>query len=165
MAKTIWVTLQRTDRSPWWGLPLYVDGLFFKWVVQAPTGFFSSIFFFGNTLPETSSSHLKVDGWKITSLLKRSIFSGKLFVSGRVGMFDHTQRNVLSQASIKWFHWWISRRFFVYLKLALSTLRELRSQGMMFFLQNEEPKNPRILNITRVHQNNSSLELLIANPY
>ena len=62
---------------------------------------FSSICFVGDTLPETNSSHLKVDGWKITFLLKRSIFSGELFVSGRVGMLDHTQRHVLSQASIQ----------------------------------------------------------------
>ena len=37
----------------------------------------------GNTLPETNSSHLKMDGWNITSLLGWPIFRG--YVSFREG--------------------------------------------------------------------------------
>ena len=37
-----------------------------------------------NTLPETNSSPLKMDGWNTTFLLGRPIFRGELLVSGRV---------------------------------------------------------------------------------
>ena len=36
------------------------------------------------TLPETNSSHLKMDGWNTTFLLGWPIFRGELLVSGRV---------------------------------------------------------------------------------
>ena len=135
---TISVTLQRTDRS------MLMIRFVFQMGGSTTNGILFFIVFFGNTLPETNSSHLKADGW-LLSFWKGLLFSGELFVSGRVGMLDHTQRNVLSQASIQWYNWWISRRFFVYLKLALSTLRELRSQGMMFCFAKwgaKEPQNP-----------------------
>ena len=37
-----------------------------------------------NTLPETNSSHLKMDGWKMNFLLGWPIFRCELLVSGRV---------------------------------------------------------------------------------
>ena len=43
------------------------------------------------TLPETNSSHLKMDGWKMQFLLGRfGLFSGvnSLLVSGRVSTFN-----------------------------------------------------------------------------
>ena len=36
------------------------------------------------TLPETNSSHLKMDGWNTTFLLGPGLFSGAILVSGRV---------------------------------------------------------------------------------
>ena len=39
------------------------------------------------TLPETNTSHLKVDGWKTSFLLGPGLFSGaKILVSGSVGL-------------------------------------------------------------------------------
>ena len=38
----------------------------------------------GNTLPETNSSHLKMDDWKTSFLLGWPIFRCELLVSGRV---------------------------------------------------------------------------------
>ena len=38
-----------------------------------------------DTLPETNSSHLKMDGWNTTFLLGRPTFRGKMLVLGMVG--------------------------------------------------------------------------------
>ena len=44
------------------------------------------------TLPETNSSPLKIDGWKMNFLLGPGIFSGtKMLVSGRVDEKFHEQ--------------------------------------------------------------------------
>ena len=49
------------------------------------------------TLPETNSSHLKMDGWNTSFLLGWPIFRGEMLVSGRVtatcfpGKFPHLQ--------------------------------------------------------------------------
>ena len=42
------------------------------------------IVFSKNTLPETNSSHLKMDGWNTSFLLGRPILRRELLVSGRV---------------------------------------------------------------------------------
>ena len=44
------------------------------------------------TLPETNSSHLKMDGWKTTFLLGPGLFSGAMLVSGRISknIYSHT---------------------------------------------------------------------------
>ena len=45
---------------------------------------FADVAFFGGCLPfpETNSSHLKMDGWKTSFLLRRPICRGELLVSG-----------------------------------------------------------------------------------
>ena len=51
--------------------------------------------------PETNSSHLKMDGWKTTFLLARSIFRGKLLVLGRVvWMIPETRSVTVVQTTI-----------------------------------------------------------------
>ena len=40
------------------------------------------------SLPETNSSHLKMDGWNTTFLLGRPIFRGELLVSGRISQVE-----------------------------------------------------------------------------
>ena len=39
------------------------------------------------TLPETNSSHLNIDGWKMSFLLGWPIFRGELLVSGSVLLY------------------------------------------------------------------------------
>ncbi len=41
-----------------------------------------------NTLPETNSSHLKMDGWNTSFLLGWSIFRCEMLVSGRVSVLQ-----------------------------------------------------------------------------
>ena len=45
---------------------------------------FHGWFWGGFTLPETNSSHLKMDGWKTSFLLGWPIFRGELLVLGSV---------------------------------------------------------------------------------
>ena len=45
----------------------------------------------GATLPETNSSHLKMDGWNTTFLLGWPIFRCELLVSGRVICFPRLE--------------------------------------------------------------------------
>ena len=45
-------------------------------------------FFGGFTLPETNSSHLKMDGWKTIVSFWEGLFSGAMLVLGRV-YFEH----------------------------------------------------------------------------
>ena len=46
------------------------------------------------TLPETNSSHLKMDGWNIDFLLEWTIFRGELLVLGTVS-FTHEFHQIL----------------------------------------------------------------------
>ena len=46
------------------------------------------------TLPETNSSHLKMDGWNIDFLLGWGIFRGELLVLGTVS-FTHEFHQIL----------------------------------------------------------------------
>ena len=61
------------------------------WVVTnqwGPYNLLRFIKFPGSTLPETNSSHLKMDGWNTSFLLASPIFRCELLVSGSVFMFN-----------------------------------------------------------------------------
>ena len=69
----------------WWYFHRFLDPDLGNFVLGNMAGF--EIIDFRNrlkTLPETNSSHLKMDGWNTTFLLGRPIFRGELLVSGTV---------------------------------------------------------------------------------